>query len=178
MIRLGVAATALVAGALLTSFAIARDDDHAARGRPDATEFSAIHTQFCKDRYARQAGRMAYLEARLSLTPSQQPLFAAWKDAVLQTAQTRANTCISDTRPEKPENMLAREAREETRLEARLTALQAEKPALTALYQSLSDEQKRAFDHAGHHHEPGHEMWMRHGETGGDRDRHPGDRDI
>ena len=43
---------------------------------------SAAHrAQFCKDMYARKVGEMAFLEARLSLSAGQQPLFDHWKQA-------------------------------------------------------------------------------------------------
>jgi hypothetical protein len=122
---------------------------------------------------------MAFLEAKLSLTPRQQPLFSAWKDVVLQTARTRANGCANEAMPDKADGMLAREARMESRLEARLAALQAERPALIAFYQSLSNEQKRMFDHAGRHHEHEreHGMWEHHREMGGG-DGRPDDHGI
>lgn len=175
MTRFGIAGAAILAVTLATSLALAEDGHHGTRDGDHAdrmAEFSQIQTAFCKDHYAQAAARVAYLEAKLSLTPSQQPLFATWRDAVLQSAQTRANECASESAPHRHGDLLAREAREESRLEARLAALQAEKPALTSLYQSLSDQQKRAFEHGGHHE---HGMWMHHGDRDGGGDRH-GDR--
>src|SRR5947209_5298179 len=37
--------------------------------------------EMCKNLYARKAGEIAFLEAKLKLTAGQQPLFARWKDA-------------------------------------------------------------------------------------------------
>jgi hypothetical protein len=126
-----------------------------------------MHAEFCKDHLARAAGRMAYLETRLSLTPAQQPLFATWRDAVLQGSQARAEACAHAGRPDEQPDLLTRRAREEERLKQRLAAMDAQTPALTALYQSLSPEQKRVLDHAGrrlHHRHDGV------GRRGGDGD--------
>ena len=43
---------------------------------PSPAEMAAHMKQMCDDHYAREVGRMAYLETRLNLTPSEQPLFA------------------------------------------------------------------------------------------------------
>src|SRR5215469_3489461 len=53
------------------------------------------HEQMCSDMYARRAGEMAYLEAKLSLTDSQRPLFQSWKDVVLSDAKTRSGECTA-----------------------------------------------------------------------------------
>src|SRR5215467_10076348 len=46
-------------------------------------DMAAQMKRMCEDRYAREAGCLAYLEARLKLTSAQQPLFARWKDVSL-----------------------------------------------------------------------------------------------
>jgi len=117
-------------------------DRHDWRNSPD---FAARHAEMCKDLYAREVGRTAYLEARLQLTPAQEPLFETWKNVVLANAGERSKTCAAMTPPVQWPSFLDMMQHEETRLQARLGALQAEMPALTSLYQSLSPEQQRAF---------------------------------
>jgi hypothetical protein len=172
MIRSKIAGAALLATLTAASLAWADEDRHAKpdrdRGR-DMADFSAMHAAFCKDGYAREVGRLAYLEVRLSLSAPQQPLFAAWRDAVLEQAQSRANECASAPAPDRSnENLMTREEKMETRLKARLASLEAQKPSLAALYQSLTDEQKKMLDHAGHRRD-GRPRMM-------ERDEKPGDR--
>lgn len=177
MRRFGFIGILALAGAITGATAFAADTDHDGKRehgdhRPD---FAAFHLQMCKDHYARAVGSTAYLEAKLTLSPEQQSLFGAWKDAVLSSAQSRETACESMQRPDGRPDAIARMNHEETRLQARLASLQTELPPLTALYQSLSPEQKRAFDHMGGHHHGmhghdmhgGHGMWM-HGKGDGD----------
>jgi hypothetical protein len=170
MRRFGFIGILALAGAITGATAFAADTDHdGKRGHGDhKADFAAFHLQMCKDHYARAVGRTAYLEAKLTLTPEQQSLFGAWKDSVLSSAQSRETACESMQRPDGRPDAIARMNHEETRLQARLASLQTELPPLTALYQSLSPEQKRAFDHMGGHHHGmgghgmhgGHGMWM------------------
>src|SRR5579863_9061696 len=60
---------------------------------PGAAEMVAQMKQMCEDHYAREVGRMAYLEARLNLTQPEQPLFARWKGVKLDIAKRRAADC-------------------------------------------------------------------------------------
>lgn len=138
-------------------------DRHAWRNSP---EFAEMHQQMCKDLYAREVGRTAYLEARLQLTAQQAPLFQSWKSVVLANADERSKACMAMTPPTSQPSAIDRMQHEQTRLEARLAALQAEMPALSALYQSLSPDQQKAFafdgrgrgrhGHFGHHDMDGH----------------------
>jgi hypothetical protein len=176
MTRFGFAGFVL-AGALFVAPAFAADGDHDGKKGHDRgdhrPDFAAMHAEMCKDRYAGAVARTAYLEAKLQLSPEQQSLFGAWKDAVLQSAQSRESACSSAQRPEGRPDAVARLTHEETRLQERVAALQAELPPLTVLYQSLNPEQRRAFDHMGGHHMHGHDgmrghgMWM-HGHSDGD----------
>jgi hypothetical protein len=127
-----------------------------------------MHSEMCQDRYAHEAARTAYVEARLSLTDPQQKLFADWKNVVLEDAGARAKSCAAFAPPSSPPDLLARMAREQEMLKDRLASLQAQMPALTALYQSLSPEQKEAFDHGEMH--GGHGGWFGHGHGDHDRD--------
>jgi LTXXQ motif family protein len=114
----------------------------------------------CQDLYARQSGRLAYLEAKLNLTAAEQPLFLRWKDATLGVARRQADQCAP--RPQRQGTAQGRQpaqqgqtranrtmpspadrmAREEDRLKERLADIQAERPALEVFYNALSPEQK------------------------------------
>ena len=140
------------------------DRDHGWRNAPD---FAAMHAEMCKDLYAREVGRAAYLEARLQLTATQQPLFETWKNVVLANAGERSKTCAAMSPPAQPPSIVEVMQHEQTRLEARLAAVQAEMPALSALYQALSPEQQRALMADGHGRGP-------HGHFGHERGEHDG----
>lgn len=105
--------------------------------------------QFCKDMYAHKVGEMAFLETKLSLTPAQTPLFDKWKRVSLDTARQRQDTCLNrpahmaGKRPTLPDRL----AMEEQMLKTRLTDLQAERPALTALYAALTPQQQAELGH-------------------------------
>lgn len=108
---------------------------------------AAHHKEMCVDRYAHRVGEMAYLEAKLSLTDTQHPLFDAWKNTVLSNAKAEEGACASQT-PDfsHPPTILDRQAMMHQMLQTRLAALDAEGPALQSFYQSLSPEQKMALD--------------------------------
>jgi LTXXQ motif family protein len=111
----------------------------------------------CNDRYAHQAGRLAYLEASLGITDAQRSAFDQWRDSVLSTAKSHSEACLAHMpAPGHFPDAVERNADEQKMLEARLAALRDERPALEALYQSLTAEQKKLFDregdHFGHHH--------------------------
>ena len=123
-------------------------------GGPDMMKDRAERrAQFCKDMYARKVGEMAFLEARLSLTASQQPLFDHWKQASLDIAKQREGDC-SNREPHKSgerPSLVDRLNQEETMLKERLADIDKEKPSLTAFYVSLSDQQKQEFGRAAMH---------------------------
>jgi len=135
--------------------------------RPNPADMAAWHAQRCNDHYAMAAGRLAFVEAKLGITDQQRPLFDHWRDSVLQTAQARKSECLAHPfTPGEHHSVLERTAMMEKRLESRLAALQSQQPALAALYQSLTPQQKTEFDHAhdGRHGHDGH---------GGPMMRHP-----
>jgi Spy/CpxP family protein refolding chaperone len=111
--------------------------------------------QFCKDLYARKVGELAFLEAKLSLSPNQEPLFARWKQASLDIAKTHESECTAREKPQarnQRPTIVDRLAMEEDRLKKRLTDIQTERPALAALYGSLTPEQKEELQHGQMHH--------------------------
>ena len=137
---------------------------------------AAWHQQMCNDRFAQNAGRVAYIEARLSLTDSQRPLFDGWKQTVMGSAKARESECLAHQRQGGPHehSILERQARIEEMLQHRLADLTAEQPSLKALYDSLSPQQKLVFDRGGPEghgpHAHGHGMWL--GDHGGPQGPH------
>jgi hypothetical protein len=123
------------------------------------------HQRFCTERYARTAGRLAYLEAKLELTAEQRPLWEKWRDAAISGAEQQRALCRqspfgSDTRP----TIVQRYAHFGQMTAARAQSLQTAQPALEALYQALSPEQRGVLDRpiGGHGHR--HDGDRRHGE--------------
>jgi len=104
--------------------------------------------KMCVERYARRAGHLAYLEAKLDLTAAQKPLWDKWAQATADGATTMRDACLAGVPAQGTEvSALAREDRWEKLLSTRLDALKAARPALEALYQSLTPEQRATFDH-------------------------------
>jgi hypothetical protein len=124
--------------------------------------------QMCKDIYAHKVGEMAFLEAKLSLNPSQEPLFDQWKQASLDIAKQRESDCTAH-QPHKPgqrPSVVDRLTMEETMLKKRLANIEAIRPALSAFYASLTPAQKEEFGHGGMHRRGGR-MHMMMGMMGG-----------
>jgi len=123
--------------------------------RPD---FAAMHKSMCEDRVAHAAAKLAYVETKLALTDAQKPLFAKWRQAVLDGETKQKTACLAEAPPSPDQHptILDREQREGTKLSARLQMLQATRPALKAFYDSLTDAQKDSFNHMHEGHERGH----------------------
>jgi LTXXQ motif family protein len=119
--------------------------------QPSAAQIAARHKQMCQDEYAHQVGELAYLEAKLNLTAPQQPLFDRWKNVKLDIAKRAEADCTTRELPARDANArpspLDGMAREEDILKRRLTDLDAERPALSALYNTLNVAQKDGFMH-------------------------------
>ena len=111
---------------------------------PSPAEMSAHIKQMCADHYAREVGRMAYLDARLNLTSAEQPLFARWKDVKLDIAKRRSADCGQRTarRDHAQHSPVDRMSREEDMLKKRVADLDAERPVLAALYGALTPTQR------------------------------------
>jgi hypothetical protein len=118
---------------------------------PSAAEMTAQFKQMCEDHYAREAGRLAYLEARLTLTQAEQPLFARWKGIKLDVAKKHATDCGQQSAriDRKASTPVERMSREQDMLKKRLADLDAERPALAALYDALTPKQREALS-GGH----------------------------
>lgn len=149
----GAAGTVAVTGAFAHTASAATDAHPPTLTKPmgphrNRAEMAQRMKEFCTDGYARAVGRLAYVEAKLALTPAQEPLFAHWKTVKLDSAAARRDACAAPHQAGK-HGILARMAREEGQLKDRLTALERERPALTDLLAALTPEQKRVFNH-GH----------------------------
>jgi hypothetical protein len=104
--------------------------------------------QFCDDMKARQAARFTFIEERLKLTPAQKPLFDRWKTATESVAAEREANCgkaraarDAGTR----HSLTERNNRMEERLKTRLANLEKTRGPQEALYNALSDDQKKLF---------------------------------
>jgi hypothetical protein len=110
--------------------------------------------QFCRNIPALKAGELAFLETKLQLTTSQQPLFARWKDISMDIAKRHEGDCdnrVERLRAGQRHDMMERLDREEDRLKTRLADIQTERPALSALYAALDPAQKEEFGRAARH---------------------------
>ena len=134
-----------------------------AEGGPasDAMMMAPRREQFCSDLYAGRVGELAFLEAKLSLDAKQAPLFTRWKQATLDIAKQHESECAgkpprraADMRGHR-RSMVERLALEEDLLKRRLTDIQAERPALAALYGALTPAQKEEFSRGDMHRMPG-----------------------
>jgi hypothetical protein len=104
--------------------------------------------QACKERFARAAGFLAYVGAKLDLTAPQQPLWDKYRQSMLDSASKQRQFCL-DNAGASPSSLTALERRDrmEKFLTARLDALHSTRPALDALYQSLTPSQRAILDH-------------------------------
>lgn len=133
----------------------------------------AFAKDMCIEHFARSAGHLAYLEAKLQLTADQKPLWDKWEQATAAGSATMKDDCLAGV-PAKdtPSTALDRDSRVEKLLTDKLDTLKTARPALEALYQSLSPEQRIAFDHStkGRHKGMGGPRWQHHGQDGRGQD--------
>ena len=106
--------------------------------------------QACVDRLAKRAGFVASIGFKLNLTADQKPLW----DKVLVATQAAADgeRKLCDTLPAKAEDrgketMIDKLHHREQMLQAKLQGLQQAEPAVQALYDKLTPEQKAILDH-------------------------------
>jgi hypothetical protein len=121
-------------------------------------DHAAMHRQMCSERAALEAGHLAYLQAKLNLTEQQQAAWNKWRQVKLDGAAKERAACLDlmpkgDTHP----SLLDREAHMEKLLSLKLDEMHASRPALEALYNVLTAEQKAIFDRSAGHHR-GHGM--------------------
>ena len=104
----------------------------------------------CEERLARRAGFIAYTVAKLNLTAEQKPLWDKLNGAIQSAADKERQLCANlptQPGPEAQGTILDRMGRREQVLQARLQAMQQTRPALEALYNALTPEQKAVVDH-------------------------------
>jgi LTXXQ motif family protein len=100
----------------------------------------------CVDRLARRAAHRAYVETKLDLTAQQQPLWDKLQ-SIAQAEQQKERQLCGQLKPRAESTVLDRMDRAQQFLSARLDALQSAKPAIQALYQALTPEQRAIMDH-------------------------------
>jgi LTXXQ motif family protein len=109
--------------------------------------------QACQDRIAKRAGFVAYIGAKLNLTADQKPL---WDKVVAASQAAQANevkTCSAlpasaDDRGK--ETIIDKMNHRQAMMQAQLQGLQQTEPAVQALYQTLTPDQKAVVDHPFH----------------------------
>jgi hypothetical protein len=154
--RKGLLAAAAAITVLCATAALAQSDMGEDGGPGGARPWGMQHSEMrdpavvkdmCVERFARSAGHLAYLQAKLQLKAEQKPLWDKWAEATASGANAMREACLAAVPAvDKEPTALEREARMENLLSAKLETLKAARPALEALYQSLTPEQRSAFD--------------------------------
>jgi hypothetical protein len=109
--------------------------------------------QACQDRIAKRAGFVAYIGAKLNLTPDQKPL---WDKVVAASQAAQANeakTCAAlpaSANDRGKETIIDKMNHRQAMMQAQLQGLQQTQPAVQALYQTLTPDQKAVVDHPFH----------------------------
>jgi LTXXQ motif family protein len=153
---------------LWSSFALAQAPQ---MGSPETDQETAGgQKQRCTEHYAIKAAHLAYLEAKLELTDQQRDLWTKWRQTKLDAATQHRTRCLEPRTEKKRPTVVEREERMEKFLSTKLQLLQAERPALLALYNALTPEQKIIFDEShgrrGSWGRQRHEHREQHGERG------------
>jgi LTXXQ motif family protein len=100
----------------------------------------------CQERLAWRAAMRAYTEAKLDLTAEQRTLWDKLQSAAQAEEQKERQLC-STLKEGGDATLLDRLDRMQQFLSTRLEALQSAKPAVQALYQALTPEQRVILDH-------------------------------
>jgi hypothetical protein len=138
---------------IMASVAMAAEPPTRPGSEPQREDPAVMHQRMCEDHYAGRAGEMAYLEARLALTDAQRPLFAKWRQSVLDGASKERTACQALTvKGDTPPTIVEREDHMQKMLSAKLQEMQSSQPALQALYDALTPDQRAILDHPHHHH--------------------------
>jgi LTXXQ motif family protein len=99
----------------------------------------------CTERLAWRAAMRAYREAKLNLTPEQRPLWDRVQSAAQAEEQKERQLCAG-RKPGAETTLPERMDRMQQFLSMRLEAVQSAKPAVQALYQALTPEQRTILD--------------------------------
>ena len=109
--------------------------------------------QACTDRIAKRAGFVATIGFKLNLTDAQKPL---WDKVVAATQAAQANeqkTCsaLPAAAADRTKETIIDKMNHRTQMmQAQLQGLQQSEPAVQALYQALTPDQKAIIDHPFH----------------------------
>ena len=143
----------VIIGFCFAFYAIAAQAQPSAQLEQSVTK-NSHRAERCNGRYAETVGKLSYVETRLVLSDKQKPLFDRWKNARMTQAKAHEDRCVArvaKNRSARP-TPIERMDRQEERLKMRLAQMEAEKPAFTALYASLTPEQREVFSHLGGQH--------------------------
>jgi hypothetical protein len=115
---------------------------------PEVRTFSPRN--MCLNQTAKRIGQRAYLKARLDLKPEQMNQWNAFEKASDEaSAKQKARCATLPAEVKMPVSLTDRLNMQEDAMKARLEAIQAVKPSLTALYASLTPEQKEIMERSG-----------------------------
>lgn len=116
------------------------------RGQPnkEGGDGQSLHfLKMCETADAHHAGMLAFSEVRLKITDAQKPAWAKFVEATKTAHQSMAKLCTEFKDKPMPTDLPERLARDERFAVAKLSHLQAMRPALTELYQQLTPEQQK-----------------------------------
>lgn len=101
----------------------------------------------CQDMVARRIGDRAYIKARLELKPEQMAAWNAFEKAADEASSKAMARCATlPTEMKERPDYIQRLTMEEEAMKARVATIEAVKPSLTALYNTLTADQKAVFN--------------------------------
>ncbi len=101
----------------------------------------------CLDMAARRIGDRAYIKARLELKPEQMAAWNAFEKAADEASSKSMARCATlPTEMKERPDYIQRLTMEEEAMKARVATIEAVKPSLTALYNTLTADQKAVFN--------------------------------
>jgi len=101
----------------------------------------------CQDMVARRIGDRAYIKARLELKPEQMTAWNAFEKAADEASSKSMARCATlPTEMKERPDYIQRLTMEEEAMKARVATIEAVKPSLTALYNTLTADQKAVFN--------------------------------
>lgn len=120
----------------------------------------------CQEQVARRVGFRAYLKTKLDLKPEQMAAWSAFETAADEATAKQTTRCAAMAAEVKtPPTFSDRLNMREEAMKSRLASIEAVKPSMLALYNTLTPEQKVVLDRpmggfgggfgSGHGHMPG-----------------------
>jgi len=139
--------TAAAFGLLMAMPLLSPPSDNAKAADPvDLIDPRVGDPDICLEMYAHDAGRRAYLEARLELTADQKTLWDSWEEKIRALEIQRRSQCQSNQGNSPPPGALEADSAHTAALSMQLDAVKAARPALEALYHALNSTQQAVFD--------------------------------